>query len=297
MSLSRTLQSPEIIASLAGRNPSEVKDQLLEIGRRWYTDNPAETAVIQRNLAKFGFSTDAALVENIQTNIILHYFEKIVGLTGTPQAFREFLDTHIDAGGAAEILTAAKNAGKGVLLAICHFGAIEFIGPWVASQLLPVNVLLRFTSAEFSAAARRYAAMLTASGTFGPINFIEIGKPGTMAALDMAAALRRGEPLVTVFDEETDYSVPVTLFGQQLKGGAGLQKIIAFTRANTTLCAAYMIRTAGDRYRLELKQIPPDSANPIQSLYDALGDVVGRNLAQWYFLHEEIPFLSHEGAA
>ena len=33
------------------------------------------------------------------------------------------------------------------------------------------------------------------------------------------------------------------------------------------------------------------SENPIQEMYDNLESILKENLEQWYFLHEEIPFM------
>jgi len=137
---------------------------------------------------------------------------------------------------------------KGVLVTISHFGAVEFITPFLSSLLLKMNVCLRFTTESFSQKAHVYAENMAKSGSFAPINFIEIGKPGTRAALDMASAIRRGEILVSVFDEETDYSIPVPLMGKMVPGGAGLHKLIQFAGEQCAVCTAHCVRREHETY-------------------------------------------------
>jgi lauroyl/myristoyl acyltransferase len=138
---------------------------------------------------------------------------------------------------------------------------------------------------------QQFGHEMTKLGLTGEINFIEIGKPGTNAALEMAAALRKKEVLVTVFDEKTDYSIPVKLFGRDVWGGAGLDKLIKYTGSSIAVFNAYMIRTGPYNFELKLVEINVKSENIIQNMFTNLEQLVKDHLEQWYFLHEEIPFI------
>jgi hypothetical protein len=291
MSLSRHLQAHEVLSSLAGKKPYEVREFFLQRGMEWYAAHPDEKTLIADNLRRFGLPTDSVLVGRIQNNIILHYYEKILPLTGDAAFYQRFLIDNVDTSAAEHTLTKAKNSGTGILIATAHFGAVELIVPSCARLGYAANVLLRFTTVQFSDKARGHAKLLSDSGLFTPINFIEIGKPGTMAALDMAAALRRQEMLVSVFDEKTEYSLPVMLFNTKVWGGAGLDKLISFSRTPIALFAAFMVRLDDGGNQLMLTSVPIDHGNPIQGLYSCLEAVLADHLEQWYFLHEEVPFI------
>jgi lauroyl/myristoyl acyltransferase len=142
-----------------------------------------------------------------------------------------------------------------------------------------------------SASANDLAEKYFQSGLFGQTRFIELGKPKTSAALDMAAALRRNELLLAVFDEKTDYSIPVTLYKKQLWGGAGLHKLIAFTQRDIALFTIFMLRKKNGHYKLIVQEIDKESKNSVQLLYNSLSDLLADNLEQWYFLHEDLPFI------
>lgn len=289
MSLSRHLQS-KLFSSLQGKTPFQLKAAVLKEGNNWFEEHPDETTLIVNNIEMLGKKACPDIVKKIQENILLHYYEKLLPVMRSPNFYHDFLINQIDAGDSVAKLNAAADKGKGILCTVAHFGAVEFIAPYLAGSFFPISVLLKFTTRQLSDAAHEQVRAYTDSGLFGSMNFIELGKPGTSAALDMAAVLRRKELLLTVFDEKTDYSIPVTLFGKKLWGGAGLDKLIAFTGRDIALFTAFMIREDGDRYRLEFKEIDLKGPQPVQSLFDNLEQILNKYFEQWYFLHEEIPF-------
>ena len=81
------------------------------------------------------------------------------------------------------------------------------------------------------------------------------------------------------------------LFGKTVKGGSGLDKILRFTNTPVAVFNAFMVRGEGQRYQLHLMQIDPEDTDLIQTMYKNLELIVSENVAQWYFLHEEIPFI------
>lgn len=294
MSLSAFLQSPEIIQSISGRNPEEVRDVIMEKGMSWFEEHPGERHVIQKNLDTLGQSYDASVLTAIQEHIVLHYCEKVLPLCGPPEYSHTFLMNRINAQNALSLVHKHREAGEGILIALAHFGGVELITPTFSMHAFPVNVALRFTTAQFSQAIHAQARAMTASGLFGPISFIEIGKPGTTAALDMAAVLRRGEVLFAVFDEKTQYSKPVSLFSRKVYGGAGLDRLLQFAHATIAVFNAFMVRREDFTYDLQLIPIDPADPDFVQTMYHNLERMVIDNREQWYFLHEEIPFIEEE---
>lgn len=290
MSLSKFIQSPDLLAGIPGKKTSELKSSVLAKGTLWYSENPEETELITTNLQKLGLSFSDDLVEKIKYHSILHYYEKLLPLCGGPEFFFNYLQENVECQSACETLKNTIANGKGALVSIAHFGAVEFLGPAFSTFKLPVNVVLRFTTEAFSKIAHSRAEVLEKSGYFSPIKFIEIGKPGASPIMDMAAALRRKEILISVFDEKTDFSKPVNLFGKKLYGGAGLDKLIQFAKDSIDVFTAFMVRTGDDRYRLELIKLVLHQGDILQQMYDQLQKIVDQHLEQWYFLHEEVPF-------
>ena len=290
MSLSKKLQSVEILKKIKTMSFKEIKELFLEISREWYRDNSEEEQLIDENLTALGIEHDGQTVKAVQEHIAYHYAEKIFPHSTSPEIFAKFIDSNIDCSKAEKQLKEAKAKG-GVLVATPHFGGVEFAVPTMSHLGHNVNAVLKFSTQNLSDKAHEYVESMAGSGHFSPITFIELGKPKTNGAMEMAFALRRGEVLFTVFDEETDYSVPVDLFGKKVEGGAGLHKLIKFAGADITLFNIFMVRLDDSRYEMRLIEVDLTAENPIQEMYNNLESMLKENLVQWYFLHEEVPFL------
>ena len=104
MSLSRYIQSPELLRNISGSNPEELKREVLDRGKRWYSENPGEVELITENLRKLEIPFTAELVEKIKINVILHYYEKLLPLCGGAEFYHSFLKKHVDCTDAAEFL-------------------------------------------------------------------------------------------------------------------------------------------------------------------------------------------------
>ena len=287
MSLSSELQSKDIVTC---SDPCTQQELILERGQTWYTNHPHERNRIEHNLSLMGLESSTSMVDLVIENILLHYCEKLCGLCHTPQSFHSFLLGTTDCSAALPVLERARSRGEGVVLATGHFGAVEFIAPALAARGIDLSVVLRFTTPHFSQQVRARAEAMHRSGMFGRISFIEIGAPGTVAALEMASVVRSGGVLLSMFDEETPYSIPVTLLQRSLMGGAGLDKLIAFSRAELLVCPVFMIRMPGTAYVLDCTPLGNGESNPIQALYNRLEGHLATQPHQWYFLHEELPF-------
>jgi lauroyl/myristoyl acyltransferase len=290
MSLSKYLQSPETIKSIFGRSPDDARSLILDRGMTWLADHPEEAEIIKNNLISLGISFTEGLIVDIQEHIVLHYYEKILPLCGNPEFYYRFLNENVDVS-EIDTLKGALEKERGILATVAHFGGVELIVPTLALFKLPIHPVLRFTTEQFSKVAHKHAKDMEESGLFGPINFIEIGRQGTVAAMDMAAVLRRKEVLVSVFDEETEYSIPVNLFGREILGGAGLDRLLRFTNTPVAVFNTFMVRTGINKYRLKFIEVDISAENPIQVMFDNLENSIKEHLEQWYFLHEEIPFV------
>lgn len=293
MSLSKYLQSQEIIKSISGKSPEDARSLILDKGLSWLAGHPEEAELVRSNLRSLDIPFSDDLVKRIQEHIALHYYEKILPLCGDPEFYYHFLNENVDVS-EVHTLKDVLEKEKGVLVTAAHFGGVELIVPTLSMFKLPIHPVLRFTTEQFSKVAHKHAEDMEDCGFFGPINFIEIGRQGTVAALDMAAVLRRKELLFSVFDEETDYSTTVKLFGKEISGGAGLDRLLRFANTPVAVFNAFMIRAGINKYTLKFIEIDVTEGNPIQSMFNNLEKIAEENLEQWYFLHEEIPFIKGE---
>jgi hypothetical protein len=292
MGLSEFLQSPELLRFARTARPGAFREKLVARAHEWFSGHPEEREALRSNCRTLGLSDAPAALDILQHHLALHYYEKLLPLCGTPAAYHEYMQSHVDAEEAVSGIRRHLTKDKAVLLVGSHFGAVELIVPVLAMHRIPVTPVLRFRSDEFSRAAHDRAAQMAASGLFSSVNFIEIGKPDTPAALAMSAVLRRREVLLTMVDEKTEYSTPVSLLGRRVWGGAGIDRLLKFTPAPTTVQTVFMVRD-GEKYRLESHEVSADAAM-VQRIFSMIEQMVLMHPEQWYFLHEEIPFVIDE---
>ena len=277
--------------ALTGAAISRIHECVIERGQAYWAAHPHLRQVIVENLNRFDRTGNDELIDRIEHNILLHYAEKLVLGLAEPAELATFLREQIDLGDSLKMVKKNQAAPTAVLLAACHFGAVELIAPALALAHLPVVGALKFATGHFADGMRARAAAMQASGLFGPVDFVEIGKPGSVAALEMAAVLRRQQVLLGVFDERTAYSSPVELFGKKVWGGAGLERIIRFSNVPVAVYSAMMVRQSGGRYQLELCQQNESGSSIINGFYAHLERTLDHYIEQWYFLHEEIAFV------
>ena len=290
MSLSKYFQSAEHFAAIWGKSPNQVKNLFMEAGLAWFSEHSDERSSINRNLSSLGIDSSDAVVEKIAEGVILHYFEKLLPFAGDTEYFHKFLTESVNLGPAPQTIQTIREDGRGVILAVAHFGAVEFIAPALSTCKIPITAILRFQTERLFQMAQERVRTMVDTGLFDEIRFVGVGKPGTNAALEMAAALRRREILVAVFDERTDYSIPVDFFGRKVWGGAGLDKLMRFVGESAAAFNAFMVREPDEKYSLKLASIDTSLSTIVQQMYKNLEEIVCSHLEQWYFLHEEIPF-------
>jgi lauroyl/myristoyl acyltransferase len=291
MKLSSHLQSTEFMRSLPGISREQLRNHILSEGSAWFSSHEEEADTIRKNCEGFGIPCNIDLIKEIQHHILLHYYEKLLPFCLTPEQFHSYLTERVVL--PKEISTIKTNLAvkKSVLLAVSHFGAVELIGSSLAASGIPFTGTLRFATGTLSKAARQKAKELSESGLFADIQLIEIGAPSSSASLEMAAVLRRGGLLLAVFDEPTRYSTDVSLHGRRIRGGAGLDKLVAFMNGAVSVVVACMIRTDNETYKLHISELDSGSNGLIQSIYNDFEQVCLPLLPQWYLLHEEISFV------
>jgi lauroyl/myristoyl acyltransferase len=291
MNLSNYLFSSDFFSSSDNKSSTQVRAYIFTKGNEWFKSFPEQTMLITRNLRTLGISYDNSLIKNIQTHILLHYYEKILPLIMSAEEYYKFIKENVKILEGFEDLKDCLSQKKGIILALCHFGAVELIGPTLCALGIPLTVALRFSNQKMAEIAKIRFNELSQSGLFAPMKIIEIGKTSSPVALEMAASLRRHENLLTVFDEKTNYSIPVNFFKNKIYGGAGINKLINLSQTDPFVFACFCLRKDDDTYEIIFKRISSKNENMIQEIYNIFEGYIIKNCNQWYFLHEEIPFV------
>ncbi len=294
MGLSEHIQK-SLFPSLPSLDPGRLRDEVMRKGWEWLAEHPADLDRIRDNLRAFSLPSGEQDVRAVAEHVLLHYTEKLMPLCGSVGEYRRFVDESIAGDELLKTVDLSRENSRALLLASAHFGAVEMIVPFLSSRGVDVTPVLRFSTPEFSRIARGRAEEMAAHGDFRPIRFIEIGKPGTVAAMEMAAVLRRGNVLVSMFDERTGYSTPVDLAGRKVWGGAGLERLLHFAGASTTVATVFAVRREDGTCRLRCRVPKGEGTELLRQMYDNLEELVRGHFEQWYFLHEDIPFVEREG--
>jgi lauroyl/myristoyl acyltransferase len=277
--------------NLPALSRKQLKDHIFSRGESWFACHPEESDTIRNNCNAFGVQCDSELENQIRHNILLHYYEKLLPFSMTPPEFHDYITQRVALPEKIGIFKKSLSEKKSVLLAVCHFGAVELIGPSLAAQGIPFIGTVRFATGLLAETMRLKATQLKESGLFAEIQFIEIGNGTAAASLEMAAVLRRGGLLCAVFDEPTRYGVDVTLFNRRIHGGAGIDRLAAFMNNDVVVVTAFMPRTGDETYNLNISEQAGAGKGLIQSMYGAFETVCLSRLPQWYFLHEDISFV------
>ncbi len=92
-----------------------------------------------------GRSEKRTIVRGVFKGILWHYYEKIFNVYTSLERLKIFFNQHIEPDGIPAIEQGIAR-GKGVLLVTGHFGGIEFIPKYLATQNYPVTILAKFSS-------------------------------------------------------------------------------------------------------------------------------------------------------
>ncbi len=149
MGLSRHLQAQDFLGRVQGTSPGDVRARVLERGWAWFDKHPEQRALIQRNLTGFGLPCTDEIVASVQEHVLLHYYEKIVPLCGDPCYLHRFVSDAVDGADSIRTLQEARDGGKGILIALAHFGAVEILAPYLSMHRLSLHPTLRFATEEF----------------------------------------------------------------------------------------------------------------------------------------------------
>jgi len=182
----------------------------------------------------------------------------------------------------AEHLTAARAAGKPVIVMGLHLSNWEVIGPALIGLGLRFKFIYqpprsRFEHRIAAAARRRYGAVL-----------LQPGIPAARIAHRLLVA-ERGILLIFADDERKGY-VNAPLFGRPVMPRANLLNIARLAQASgAAVIPAYAERLGGARFRVNF--LPPvelaedgDTLENVHRLDATIAPLVSARLDQWYML-------------
>jgi lauroyl/myristoyl acyltransferase len=166
------------------------------LGRLYYFFNGKERRLIEKTItfALGAGLTPAALRRTKRQTfqgIFDHYHEKLYLAYRPMKHIRKFFAQKVSFEGEAA-LQEALAAGKGVILATGHFGAVEFLPPALAFKGYPVVMICRFQTSRLKEA-------LVSKGKTINLELIDAEKGNCLLAA--LKALKQGKIIITESDE------------------------------------------------------------------------------------------------
>jgi lauroyl/myristoyl acyltransferase len=258
---------------------------ILEKGLRYYSDNPAEVALIERNLAMMGFAVDAKLRDETLREMVVHYYEKLFALVKSYEAVW-ICRNRVDVGDSLRHYEEARQDGKAVFIAQSHFGATYLMASVLMVHGYSLTAVGNFPEPAGSMLIANSEAMATRYA-LGTTRFLNLADASVDVPMEMMRLLLTKQIVSNVFDENNQFCRPVTLLGKQLFGGTGMDLILKnFKDDRVVLVTPFLIRTGDDSFRYEVDRHYAADGDIIDSFYRSLEKRIRANPAQWYFIHE-----------
>ncbi|MDJ0762230.1 MAG: hypothetical protein QNJ97_04500 [Myxococcota bacterium] len=285
MSIGSFLLTKDNLALVKKKSWKFGRPEIIDLGMRYYDAHPDEVAVIAQNLAYMGLPNSDAALDTVLREIIVHYYEKLFILVKTYEAYW-IAKNRIDMGASLEVFEEARQTNKGVFLGQSHFGATYLMGIALMAQGVDINVVGNFPDPAGTLMQQQTSEIVSRYNT-GTATLINLAEEGTDVPMEMIRAFLTKKILSNVYDENNQFSKPVTLLGRPLLGGSGMDKILKnFSDDKLIVATPFLVRTSDETFRYELDRHTLSKGDIIDKFYASLEARIEHHYAQWYFIHE-----------
>jgi Kdo2-lipid IVA lauroyltransferase/acyltransferase len=227
-----------------------------------------------------GQSEKKTIIKGVFQGILWHYYEKIFNVYTSIDKLKFFLKRHIQPEGIPAIEQGLAR-GKGVLLVTGHFGGIEFIPTYLASQNYPITIMVKFSSEHL----RKVSNELAVKMNFKIIDADHC--PNIVKAI--RENLQENRVVITQCDEIAEWrpslNKEVSFLGKQIHPDKTINALIK--RCDAALVFAVMRRINKKRYRFIAKSSEEILSTFGKSTPHSLGEMVLKYLEQYIYRHPE----------
>ena len=278
--LSRFLQKePNII--LAKMLPVSIYRKYLSIiGIYYYGVNRKERKRVSKSLRyilgdKVSKKSLKYILIRTYFGIFEHYFEKMINAHKPLSEVIEFLNNSISFSGR-KLVNEIVSQKRGCILVTGHFGAVEYIPLYLASNHYRPSMILRFKTKELREA-------LVYKSKSVDLELIDADSPNVV--FKALKAIKRGRILITLCDEIHSWRPSrresTQLFGHRIHKDRTLD--ILYKRSKAPLCFG-VIQRGKNGYDLSIHPITngEENCSVCRASWDLLEKYVYRNPEQWY---------------
>jgi lauroyl/myristoyl acyltransferase len=169
-----------------------------------------------------------------------------------------------------ELLEAARARGRGVVVVSAHFGFYDIAVAWAGVKGYPITAV-----AEVLRPRALFELFVAGREQRGAVRILP-SKPGSQALRRLMDALAEGRVVVLVSERDLGRrGVWVRFFGEKTTFPVGPGVLVS--RSGAPLLAA-VIYSAGNRYRLELEEIPYELTGEEARDIPAIAQAIARSL-------------------
>lgn len=261
------------------------RPKIIEAGLTYYENHPADVERIASNLAYMGLPDRGGALDEVLREMAVHYYEKLFVLVKTFEG-AWIARNRIDMGDSLAVFREAADTGKGIFIGQSHFGATYLMASALMVHGVEVNSVGNFPEPVGSMLAASVDTLATKYGT-ARANLLNLADPAVDVPMEMISRLLMGKTVSNVYDENNQFSRPVTLLGRKLMGGTGMDLILRnFSDEKIIVVTPFLVRTSNETFRYELDRHYLEKGDIIDSFFRSLEKRVKEHFAQWYFIHE-----------
>jgi len=284
--ISRFLQTP-LNVSLAEKMPLPLfRTYVLSMGLIYYSLHPHEVVGIHRALGRALPVSSGPITLRRRTfktlqHTITHYYEKMVNAYQPFDGVIRYLRRMVRIVNRSR-LDHVYQSGKGCLLITGHFGAVEYLPLFLATNGYKVSMVVRFKT-------RRLRDISFCK--IGTINLELIDADDGHVVHRVIGALKQGRIVVTLCDEfrhwRPDQHACISVFGRVLPADRTLD--VLQRRTGAPACVGLMQRWKG---HVDLVVEPMDCTRKALSLqaWETLAGTIRSHPEQWYQWHKLTSF-------
>lgn len=285
MSIGKYLLTKERLSLVGKKSWKFGRAEILNQGMAYYDNHPQDVQVIVDNLNFMELPSSGTALDTVLQQMVIHYYEKLFVLTKTYEAYW-IAKNRIEMGDSLDVFEEAKETGKAVFIGQSHFGATYFMGLALMIHGLDINVVGKFPEPAGSM-MRDHTKIIVDRWNVGNANIINLAEEGVDVPMEMMRLLLTKKIISNVYDENNQFSKPVTLLGKKLMGGTGMDLILRnFNDEKVIAITPFLIRTSDETFKYELDRHELRGDDIIASFYKSLEERVRNHFDQWYFIHE-----------
>ena len=257
------------------------KTYIWMLARLYFICSRKQVKIIRNNIAKAMTdrtpSETKEITRGVLRGVIQHYQEKMInGFLSIPSV-KELLISNVGLDGHERVLENALEEGRGVIIATGHYGAMEFLPPYLAFKKYPAVVIAKFSSERL----QRISVSRANSQGLGII----VPGNGTNVFREAVKVLSQNKILVTQCDEtdewHSDRHTSMEFLGKMIHPDRMLRVLCKKTGA--VLLFGVLLRQGEGQYKLVLHRMPDagDSQVNVRTL-KLLEKYIYEHPEQWY---------------